>query len=573
MGAVLSAPALETVHPGSVSMFNPPAISVIFSSILHFVDFYLGAHVFQIRRIELLSQLYSLGVKLHLVDPSDSNLQQQHPQYKLYGSPKPSPQLRIFAIGQLINDPHAKNYVALMERTLELLTTYPSTDMLDQEGAFIAPVLRGFSPTFSCPVYYFGFPKFPPDIINALLELSLGSREVGIFHKINRICSAVSSTAEPGAASVAVNPPMQFNHHPTNDFNGFIAPFRVPSDPKAPPISLSLSNISQSNVSGTLGGYIFPIVDASTDKRLAAYAKSTYAMTCGHVCLKKNTDPNAPKPKVVVPSVFMVNYFQAGLLDQRSSLPQGSIEWAAYSKAIEEVQEKFNYASNLKGKGKGKEEKPLNDPSFGQVAWGERTVSNRMLSDIAIIRCNDDLKCRNYLGDDVNFTQYDPALRFGNLHVKSVLQEPFAAGLQVFKYGSTTHYTTGTLNGPRMVYWSEGTHKTNEFVVHSQGPFASGGDSGAWILTKTPVPINNTATVPGAGPPTPSLAVVGMLHSYDGERQELGLYTPMPRILNRLHEVTKVKWGIVGIPTKDGTDSAYSDSSDDDLSFNNRARV
>ena len=76
---------------------------------------------------------------------------------------------------------------------------------------------------------------------------------------------------------------------------------------------------------------------------------------------------------------------------------------------------------------------------------------------------------------------------------------------------------------------------------------------------------NTTATLPTDSNSGPSLGVVGMLHSYDGERKEFGLYTPMTTILNCLEEVTHVKWGVVGVTDKDEDfPVGGSDSSEDE---------
>lgn len=58
--------------------------------------------------------------------------------------------------------------------------------------------------------------------------------------------------------------------------------------------------------------------------------------------------------------------------------------------------------------------------------------------------------------------------------------------------------------------------------------FAMGGDSGSLIL-------NDLQDQAGLG-------VLGMLHSYDGERREIGLFTPMDELLKRLQDVTGVEW-------------------------------
>lgn len=42
------------------------------------------------------------------------------------------------------------------------------------------------------------------------------------------------------------------------------------------------------------------------------------------------------------------------------------------------------------------------------------------------------------------------------------------------------------------------------------------------------------------------LGVLGMLHSYDGEYRQFGLFTPIDDIMERLEAVTGVEWGVVG---------------------------
>jgi len=220
---------------------------------------------------------------------------------------------------------------------------------------------------------------------------------------------------------------------------------------------------------------------------------------------------------------------------------------------------------------------------FGQIIWGERTLiqakntktglflTDKRLSDLAIIKVNKILQCdQNYLGDDIAFNEYDPSLMFDNLYVRKVINlnrhtkevplERIAevdslasdenadslSGLPVFKYGSTTKFTRGNLNGIKLVYWMDGAIHSSEFVVNSQEnttSFAAGGDSGSWILTKLE-DLEGSSESKGLG-------VVGMLHSYDGEYRQFGLFTPMTEILSRLEEVTNIKWGVVGVNQKD----------------------
>lgn len=534
MGNAVNSPSLKNIAAGSISVFQQNPLVKIITIVFHFVDFYLHIPSMAVRKSVLLRHLYQLGVLLQILPE--------------HSGPVREPQ--IFAMG---SSEEEIPYIDDVITTLDLMATQDSSLIQDQDGAFVAPVLRGFSPDFAVPAYYFGYPSLLPEHREAVLNMSILSHDFSYFCVQNYIRPAGMEVQSPSAVPPTVQPTN--SRAPTNDFQGFMAPFRVPRDSNAPPISVSISNVSNSNASGTLGGYLFPIVDPS-NKQLAAYAKSTYALTCGHVCLKKSS--SARYPKVSVPSTFMINFFRAKLLDDRKHYPPGSPEYNIYTKALAEIQTRY-FTPDRDGT------TPLEN-SFGQVAWGEREVVNKQLSDIAIIRCNDDLKCRNYLGDDIPFTEYDTSLRFGYLHVKSVVQN-LMGGMKVFKYGSTTKYTSGVLNGVRLIYWSERTLQSSEFVVESGGPFADGGDSGAWILHKNSADSTlNNSNAPAA---SPSLGVVGMLHSYDGTRKELGLFTPMSRILDRLQEVTQIQWGVVGIPEKNDSpvDSGLSDSSnnsDDD---------
>lgn len=553
MNQALTSASLQNVAKGTISVFTEPSLATIIRVSLHFIDNFLSEPSMSTRRAVLLRQLYDLGVLLKILDTNEGVVQQP----------------RIFAMGAA---PESIPGIDKLCTILELMTYQRSEATMDQDGAFIAPVLRGLDAAFAVPTYYFGYPKVLPDHRQSMISLSDSFGDDAHFFCAQNYIRAASLTSAntggvqvQGAAGVA---PAIHSASTTGDFNGFQAPFRVPRDYLAPPISMSISTDSaNANVSGTFGGYIFPKVDPGRED-LAAYSKSTYAVTCAHVILRGDD----PYPKVTIPSAFMINYFRRLLVRERDRYALGTYEHSSYTKAIDEVQAKY-YPSNSDAQ--------LN--SFGQVAWGERDIVDGQLSDVVIIRCNDNLKCRNNLGDDIPFTQYDPGLRFGYLDVKTVVRSP-RPGMHIFKYGSTTKYTSGQLNGPKIVYWSEGKLQSSEFVVASGGPFASGGDSGAWILHKNTndefvdenVPTTSTDehgnfdTYYGndnveSAYPGPSLGVVGMLHSYDGERKEFGLYTPMTRILDRLEEVTGTAWGIVGIPEKGDEGTGMSDTSDDDV--------
>lgn len=169
------------------------------------------------------------------------------------------------------------------------------------------------------------------------------------------------------------------------------------------------------------------------------------------------------------------------------------------------------------------------DLELGQVVWGERVMLQRRLSDLAIVKVEDHLQVENTLGDDCD--SFNPALKFQNAKIKKIIpKKSFATHSRVFKIGAATKYTTGDLNGLKMVYWLDGSLQTSEFVVssHNQAMFAAGGDSGSLIL-------HDFEKETGLG-------VIGMLHSYDGERKEIGLFTPAEEMMDRLKEITGVEW-------------------------------
>lgn len=503
----LASPPLQSVEPATISLHSEPALLLIIKVVLHFSDNLLKQESSRQRAV-LLHKLYSLGVRLKLLASAPVNSTHI---------------LQNFAVGSIPELPCEKQVVQMVEAA----ATYSSEYTSDQQGAFIAPILRGFAPEFSVMSLIFGYPDLRPEHFERISSLCELRPDVHVLCQKNYIRACAGGS--------------------------FKAPFRVPEDPLAPPISMSLSKKGSPTVSGTLGGYIYPQIDPENEE-LAQYAKSTFAVTCAHVCLDSGDNTGAP---ISVPSTFLANLYRKALSKECDKFPSGTMEHKTYASAVDEVDSKYANASS---------------PEFGEVVWGERNVIGKHLSDVAIIKCNDNLKCKNYLGDDIQFSEYDPALMFGNLYVKTVIEKP-RPGMEVFKYGSTTKYTSGQLSGPRMVYWSDGRLQSSEFVVSSGSPaFASGGDSGAWILHKN-VEEEYGGSVNGSGSypstlrrPGPSLGVVGMLHSYDGERREFGLYTPICRLLDRLEEVTTIKWGVVGIADNHQVDSLAggSDSSEDD---------
>lgn len=499
------APVLSTVNSGDVSLENEPFLRKTLKVVLHFVDNLLNTQQHQSTRMYILRSLYELGTKLKLVPTTSGTV--PHPAN--------------FSIGTVAEQPS--------QHTLqELIDTIANSDepvIAEQEGAFIAPVLRGLSPEFSVLSLTFGFPN--PDInhYNMVSTLHDFSPDIHIYCQKNyiRACSGK-----------------------------FKAPFRTPTDPNAPPMAMSLATEDAVNLSGTLGGYVYPKIDQSHNL-YPLYGKSTFALTCAHTCLTESG--GLGKPLICAPSPILISLYKKALVQERDKYPLNSEERNGYQEAISEIDDKYPPSKDTQ----------QNQPKsrLGVVAWAERQVVNGSLSDLAIIKCNEGLKCRNFLGDDIFFSEYDPALMFGNLHVKRVVKK-LTPGMNVFKYGSTTKYTRGRINGLRIVYWASGRLQSSDFAVASDSMFASGGDSGAWILQKSEDAVtvssddstlrtlsDRDSTTTTGSSNGHCLGAVGMLHSYDGERREFGLFSPMESILERLRQVTRIRWGVVGVPDDD----------------------
>lgn len=498
----VASPALQNVQPGSVSIHGEPALLTIIKVVLHFVDNLLQTSALRRQRALLLQKLYSLGIKLRI-------LQENIPS----GGAVPVLPMN-FAVGSIPELPVEQHVVQI----LELAANHASDSTHDQSGAFIAPVLRGLAPEFSVISLIFGYPELRSEHFKQTAELSELRPDIHILCQKNQIaaCGAQGATLK--------------------------SPYRVPVDPLAPPISMSLSRQNEAKISGTLGGYIYPKVDSS-DPALAPFAKSTFGITCAHVCLESGENNGTT---IAVPSTHLTRCYRDMLKGQSSIYKPGTFEYDFFRKEVDRLDRQLQQGGS----------------QFGQVVWGERTVVGKQLSDVAIIKCNDSLTCKNYLGDDIAFSEYDPALMFDNLYVRNIVKKP-ARGMSVFKYGSTTKYTSGQLNGLRMIYWSDGQLQSSEFIVSSSSPgFANGGDSGAWILHKD---CQDERLFPNANKSGPSLGVVGMLHSFDGERREFGLYTPIQSVLDRLEQVTNIKWGVVGIADDESAPAGGSDSSGDEI--------
>lgn len=477
-----------------------------------------------------------------------------------------------------------------------------STYIQEQNGSFIAPIARGTSKDMNVLCLYFGYPNPSENHNSVISNINELYDDVHVLIAKNKIEFASTAASSSSAQLPESLVPASF----APNVPRFKLPFRVPSDSTSPPLSLSVSTESARRVSGTIGGFIYPKIDIQKQPHLSSYAKSKFAISCGHVCLDKREEI-VDYPYVSSPSSVLIGLYKQALQDQyqkcvRNEGDQSMLDSkVAYSSVLNQLDEMFpvGKVKTLDPKTKQEKVETRNFPKhrFGQIIWGERTLiqakrtkdgrqlKEKRLSDLAIIKVNKLLKCdQNYLGDDIAFNEYDPSLIFENLYVRKIILlgrlardisenlnevDSMAStqsmdsdgnvthrGLPVFKYGSTTKFTKGFLNGIKLVYWLDGAIHSSEFVVNScenTTAFAAGGDSGSWILTKLEN-VKGLAKKEGLG-------VVGMLHSYDGEFRQFGLFTPMTEILDRLAEVTKIQWGVVGVQEKGGEIiSNYSDS-------------
>lgn len=480
----------------------------------------------------------------------------------------------------------------------------------DQEGAFIAPVLRGFhSPELSIITFVFGFPSISKEHQNVIKYFSTKSNDIHYVIQKNQIKTSSSKSLK------------------------LKSPFRtIEENQEYVPISMSLSTDSSSITSGTLGGYLYPKVPINhSNPKLLKYRGQIFGITCAHVVLgnENGKNPNNKHPSVSVPSPVLINLYKNALINQMMNHSSTSPEYKVYNEAVKMIDTEYPVKPvTINGK---KVPRNLPNENLGNIIWGERAINDNRLTDLAIIKINENLKKKfvNYLGDDLQLSQYDPALILSNLNIKrKVSLQPRkngilnTANLEVFKVGSTTGYTRGNLNGMKMIYWSDGSLRSSEFIISttdgkSEG-FANGGDSGAWILSKLsdvnylasygneagedgsmdndcidedesegeddntknslaafiesfiPRVSNNNNKKQEKSKKRKSkngfqnkaeeggLGVLGMLHSYDGEFKQFGLFTPMDDILERLEDVTGIEWGVVGL--SEGGDSEVTSS-------------
>lgn len=470
--------------PFRIAFEKNSSLRVITKIVLHFLDNLLVSEVFGNSRSILMRRYMQFLKKLNISTDRDQNVQTL-------------PYMRNFCIDADCSLPRKEN----IGRIIEEISTQDSSLIADQDGAFIAPILRGLSRRSAILTVTFGVPEPHQrhyEIVNALYSL---------FPDVHFFC--IKDYIKPCTDVVDVAPkPMEFGVSKTPIAASFIPPYRLAANAFEPPISMSLSSDHSLKSTGTLGGYLFPQLEKN--HKLSQFAGASFAITCSHVMLSETHD----YPHVSTPSKVLQTAYRNTLLEESHRYPHHSQESRAFQEEVSRVEAHMKWQDANK---------------FGQVVWGERSIIDHKLSDFAIIKVDKRFKCENSLGTGLTAVP-DPTLRFQNMYVNEKILK-CKPGLQVFKIGASTNYTSGQVNAAKLVYWADGTLQSSEFVVSSPLPlFASAGDSGSWILTK----LENQ----------PGLGCVGMLHSYDGEQKQFGLFTPIGDILQRLHLVTGVLWDI-----------------------------
>lgn len=477
-------PTFSGKLPSKVSFEKNSSLRAIAKMTLHFLDNLLASEVYGNSRSILMRRYIQFLKKLNIPIDKDQNSQTL-------------PYMANFCIDAECNLPQREN----INKIIEELSIQDSSLMEDQEGAFIAPILRGLSRKSAILTVMFGVPEPYQkhyEIVNALYSL---------FPDVHFFC--VKDHIRPCADIMDVPAvPMEFELPKTSIGTSFIPPYRLATNAFEPPISMSLSSDHSLKSTGTLGGYLFPQIEEN--HKLSQFSGSSFAITCSHVVLSEAHD----YPHVSTPSKVLQTAYRSTLLEENQRYQQGSQESKAFLEEVARVEAHMKWQDENK---------------FGQVVWGERSIIDHKLSDFAIIKVDKKFKCENCLGAGLT-TAPDPTLRFRNMYVKEKILK-YKPGLQVFKIGASTNYTSGQVNATKLVYWADGALQSSEFVVSSPLPlFASAGDSGSWILTK----LENQ----------PGLGCVGMLHSYDGEQKQFGLFTPIGEIVQRLQAVTGVLWDI-----------------------------
>lgn len=480
----------QSYIPSNISTENCQSLRHITKIICHFLDNLLISEGFANSRSILLKRYLQFLEKLN-IKVFDENTPMT----------KTLPYIKNFCIDGEYNLPN----VDKLETIIQELLNSDSDIISDQEGSFIAPIRRGLSPRGSILSIVFGIPNLQQEhyeMIKVLYSLFPDIHLYIIRDSIQPCAAKVDSNIQQSLTET-----MSSNHD--EEMPEFSPPYTVAESPLHPPISMSISANGKSEMTGTLGGYLFPHIDSS-DPKSSQFKGSAFAITSAHVVLSESQD----YLHISVPSKVLQNTYIKALLTEAKRYPKNSKEKIAFLKEAKKVENDMKWQE---------------ENVFGQVVWGERSIINQRLSDFAIIKINPKYKVENWLGNKLHNVK-DPTLKFQNSYVKKKLMK-LNAGLNVFKIGASSNYTSGQINGTRLVYWADGKLQTSEFVVASPLPlFATAGDSGAWILAKSE--------------DYPGLGVVGMLHSYDGSQQQFGLFTPIGDILERLCDVTGVQWDI-----------------------------
>ncbi|CAL9736208.1 SPS-sensor serine protease component Ssy5p [Monosporozyma servazzii] len=480
----------QSYIPSNISTENCQSLRHITKIICHFLDNLLISEGFANSRSILLKRYLQFLEKLN-INVFDDNTPMT----------KTLPYIKNFCIDGEYNLPN----VDKLETIIQELLNSDSDIISDQEGSFIAPIRRGLSPRGSILSIVFGIPNLQQEhyeMIKVLYSLFPDIHLYIIRDSIQSCAAKVDNSMQRSLLRL-----MPSNED--DEIPDFLPPYTVAESPLHPPISMSISANGKSEMTGTLGGYLFPQIDPS-DPKSSQFAGSAFAITSAHVVLSESQD----YPYVSVPSKVLQNTYMNALSTEAKRYPKNSKENIAFLKEAKRVENDIKWQEENR---------------FGQVVWGERSIVNQRLSDFAIIKVDPKYKAENWLGNKLNFVK-DPTLKFQNTYVKKKFMK-MNAGLSVFKIGASSNYTSGQVNGTRLVYWADGKLQTSEFVVASPLPlFATAGDSGAWILAKSE--------------DYPGLGVVGMLHSYDGSQQQFGLFTPIGDILERLCDVTGVQWDI-----------------------------
>ncbi|CCD23049.1 Ssy5p NDAI_0B00150 [Naumovozyma dairenensis CBS 421] len=498
---------------------NNYSLRVITKIVLHFIDNLLISDGLSNSRSILLRRYMYFLKKLDISILSNDETTNDTDYFTTINnlnssnmSSHPLPHMTNFCITEESNFPSTIKIGEIMNK----LTRTNSSTISEQEGSFIAPILRGLSKNSAILTIMFGIPNLKQDHLEMVKVLYSLFPDVHFYcckDYIKPCADILNLQQEQNISSSSTTTNHLFDNIPPSSVSQsryqFSPPYRVAPNPLQPPISMSISRDENTKITGTLGGYIFPQIDESNAK-LSKFAGSTFAITCAHVVLSESQE----FPNVSIPSTILQTAYKTTLINEANKYPKNSKEQVAFIEEASHVERNIEWQKNNK---------------FGQVVWGERSIIDQKLSDFAIIKVDGKYHCENTIGIDPKSIP-DPTLRFQNTLVKKKILK-VKSGLKVFKIGSSSNFTTGQINGAKIVYWADGKLQSSEFIVSSPSPmFATAGDSGAWILTKLEDHVG--------------LGVVGMLHSYDGEQKQFGLFTPISNIMERLNTVTGIQWDI-----------------------------